>query len=83
MYSKYNMTGSVEWMGNRMAICKVPPMGWNSWNTFAENINEALIRTTADAMVESGLRDAGYEAVKDKNLASVGEKLMEAYTYKA
>lgn len=29
------------------------------------------------------LRDAGYEAVKDKNLASVGEKLMEAYTYKA
>ena len=48
-------------MGNRMAMCKVPPMGWNSWNTFAENINEALIRTTADAMVESGLRDAGYE----------------------
>lgn len=48
-------------MSNRMAMCKVPPMGWNSWNTFAENINEALIRTTADAMVESGLRDAGYE----------------------
>ena len=32
-----------------------PPMGWNSWNTFGANINEALIKETADAMVESGL----------------------------
>jgi alpha-galactosidase len=36
-------------------------MGWNSWNTFGENISDALIRETADAMVETGLRDAGYE----------------------
>jgi len=38
-----------------------PPMGWNSWNTFGADINEQLIRETADAMVETGLRDAGYE----------------------
>lgn len=38
-----------------------PPMGWNSWNTFGENINEELIRQTADMLVESGLRDMGYE----------------------
>jgi alpha-galactosidase len=38
-----------------------PPMGWNSWNTFTENINEKMIMETADAMVETGLRDAGYE----------------------
>lgn len=38
-----------------------PPMGWNTWNTFGENINEELIRKTADTLVESGLRDAGYE----------------------
>lgn len=38
-----------------------PPMGWNSWNTFAANIDEKLIMESADAMVESGLRDAGYE----------------------
>jgi len=37
-----------------------PPMGWNTWNTFGENINEELIMQTADTMVESGLKDAGY-----------------------
>ncbi len=39
---------------------ETPPMGWNSWNTFADNISDELIRGTADAMVETGLRDAGY-----------------------
>ena len=38
-----------------------PPMGWNSWNTFGENINEKMIFETADVMAESGLRDKGYE----------------------
>ena len=38
-----------------------PPMGWNSWNTFGNNINEAVIRETADVMISTGLRDAGYE----------------------
>ena len=37
-----------------------PPLGWNSWNVFHENINENQIKEVADAMVESGLRDAGY-----------------------
>ena len=38
-------------------------MGWNSWNTFGWNINEELLRTTADFIAESGLKDAGYEYV--------------------
>lgn len=38
-----------------------PPMGWNSWNTFGENINEALIFETADAMAANGLPGKGYE----------------------
>ena len=38
-----------------------PPMGWNSWNTFGENIHEDMIKETADAMVSTGLKDAGYE----------------------
>lgn len=42
-------------------IVKTPPLGWNSWNTFGSNINETMIREMADAMVETGLRDAGYE----------------------
>jgi alpha-galactosidase len=41
-------------------LAKIPPMGWNSWNTFACDINEELIRNTADAMVSSGMKDAGY-----------------------
>ena len=39
---------------------RTPPMGWNSWNKFQCNVSEALIRQTADALVSTGLRDAGY-----------------------
>ena len=38
-----------------------PPMGWNSWNTFGEHINETMIKETADSMVENGLLECGYE----------------------
>lgn len=39
-------------------------MGWNSWNNFGcKNINEKLVREIADAMVSSGMKDAGYEYV--------------------
>jgi alpha-galactosidase len=44
-------------------LAKTPPMGWNSWNKFACNVDEKLIRETADAMVSNGLKDAGYEYV--------------------
>lgn len=40
-----------------------PPMGWSSWNRFAEHIDDKTIRAMADAMVSSGLRDAGYRYV--------------------
>ena len=36
-------------------IVTKPPMGWNSWNTFTNDIDEKLIMQTADAMVEKGL----------------------------
>lgn len=42
------------------SLALTPPMGWNSWNTFACDINEQLIRETADAMVSTGMNDAGY-----------------------
>ena len=42
---------------------KTPPMGWNSWNKFACNVSEKLIRETADALVASGMKDAGYRYV--------------------
>jgi alpha-galactosidase len=41
-------------------VARTPPMGWNSWNKFQCNVSEALVRQTADALVTTGLRDAGY-----------------------
>ncbi len=41
-------------------LAKTPPMGWNSWNCFGANINETQIKQVADAMVTTGLKDAGY-----------------------
>jgi hypothetical protein len=40
-------------------LARTPPLGWSSWNRFGCDIDEALIRETADAMVARGLRDAG------------------------
>lgn len=42
---------------------ELPPMGWNSWNTFTWDINEALIRQVADTFVAEGYKDAGYEYI--------------------
>ena len=41
-------------------LALTPPMGWNTWNTFQGNINETLIKETAQIIVNSGLKDAGY-----------------------
>jgi alpha-galactosidase len=41
-------------------IAPTPPMGWNSWNHFNSTIDDKTIRAQADAMVSSGMRDAGY-----------------------
>ncbi|MEO8622306.1 MAG: glycoside hydrolase family 27 protein [bacterium] len=44
-------------------LAKTPPMGWNSWNKFQCNVSEKLIREITDAMVASGMREAGYQYV--------------------
>jgi alpha-galactosidase len=44
-------------------LAQTPPMGWNSWNKFACNVSEQLIKDTADAMVSSGMQAAGYQYV--------------------
>lgn len=44
-------------------LAPTPPMGWNSWNKFACDVSEDLIKEMADAMVESGMKDAGYEYI--------------------
>jgi alpha-galactosidase len=42
------------------ALAATPPMGWNSWNHFAERVDQKAVESAADAMVSSGMRDAGY-----------------------
>lgn len=45
-------------VGDRIAL--TPPMGWNSWNVFGEDIDEQKIKEIADAMVALHLPDYGY-----------------------
>jgi alpha-galactosidase len=44
-------------------LAGTPPMGWNSWNKFGCNVSEDLVRQMADAMVKSGMKDAGYQYI--------------------
>jgi alpha-galactosidase len=44
-------------------LAQTPPMGWNSWNTFASNINEKLVRDIADTMIANGMQAAGYKYI--------------------
>ena len=50
---------------NRVAngLAPTPPMGWNSWNKFACNVDEAKVRRVADAIVSTGMKDVGYRYV--------------------
>ena len=51
----------VRALDNGLAL--TPPMGWNSWNKFGCKIDEITVREAADAMVASGMRDAGYQFI--------------------
>lgn len=44
-------------------VAATPPMGWNSWNYFAERVTDKDIRAAADQIVSSGMRDAGYNYI--------------------
>ena len=52
---------NVRALQNGLAL--TPPMGWNSWNKFGCKIDEKAVREIADAMVASGMRDAGYQYI--------------------
>ncbi|MGA7712509.1 MAG: glycoside hydrolase family 27 protein [Rhizomicrobium sp.] len=49
--------------GTANGLAMTPPMGWNSWNKIGTDVNEKAIRDAADAMVSSGMRDAGYRYI--------------------
>ena len=53
---------TVKTEGKHMEM-PIPMRGWNTWNTFGANINDNMIRESADTIVKSGLKDAGYEYI--------------------
>ena len=56
-------TGSPSAQALDNGLGRTPQMGWNAWNQFGCNINEQLVKDIADAMVSSGMKDAGYTYV--------------------
>ena len=52
---------AIKDLSEKRIITSHPPMGWNSWNHFAERIDDRTVRQIADAIVETGMRDAGYK----------------------
>ncbi len=42
------------------SLALTPPMGWNSWNHFGCEVSETLIKEVVDAIIETGMKDAGY-----------------------
>jgi alpha-galactosidase len=54
------VTAFFSLQASAQSIAATPPMGWNSWNHFAEKVSDADVRAAADALVSNGMRDAGY-----------------------
>jgi alpha-galactosidase len=48
---------------DRNSLAPTPPMGWNSWNKFACNVSEDLIKSVTDAVTSNGMKDAGYQYI--------------------
>lgn len=63
-FSTFGQGNSIAQKTNKFdGLAMTPPMGWNSWNTFETNIDEKLIKETADIMVTSGMEAAGYNYI--------------------
>jgi alpha-galactosidase len=57
------LSSSLAWAQKYEGLAPTPPMGWNSWNSFAVKIDEKLIKETAEALISSGMQAAGYNYV--------------------
>jgi alpha-galactosidase len=44
-------------------LAATPPMGWNGWNQFGQELAEEIVRANADAIVSTGMRELGYQYV--------------------
>ncbi|MFE3870303.1 glycoside hydrolase family 27 protein [Flavobacterium sp. ZS1P70] len=63
-FSTFGQGNSIIQKTNKYdGLAMTPPMGWNSWNTFETNIDEKLVKETADIMVASGMAASGYNYI--------------------
>ena len=63
LFLSFNLTAQTSEQSTKKERLKTPLMGWASWNNYRVNINEDIIKAQADAMVSSGLMDAGYSFI--------------------
>src|ERR1700683_1503531 len=54
------VAGACSALAQTATLALTPPMGWSTWNHYQHDISDALVRAQADAMVASGMREAGY-----------------------
>jgi alpha-galactosidase len=60
---KGKATGTITIVSGRDALALTPPLGWNSWNVWGPNVDDAKVRAATDALVNSGLAAQGYTYV--------------------
>src|SRR6185437_15028944 len=53
-------SATIRIVGGPDALAQTPPLGWNSWNVWAAEVDDQKVRAAADAMVSSGLAGQGY-----------------------
>ena len=58
-------------------LARTPPMGWNSWNKFASRVDDATVRSIADAMASNGMKEAGYLYVNIDDTWEAGRDAQE------
>ena len=68
----YRIAAAGELRALDNGLAKTPPMGWNSWNKFACNVSEELIKQIADAMVSTSMKDAGYQGKISVTWSDIG-----------
>jgi alpha-galactosidase len=72
--NKYGVSSGILTIKIGDLLALTPPMGWNSWNTFADQISDSLVRQIADSMVTTGMRDCGYQYVNIDDLWQLVER---------
>jgi alpha-galactosidase len=72
---------SADAYAKKYCVAPTPPMGWNSWNRFGHNINEQLIMEIADAMVSSGMKDAGFRYIVIDDVWHLGRTPVKGWEF--